>query len=182
MKKSVVLLSVLLIVAVTLASVFAVEWQHERKRADALALRAFEQEPVETGAVPKWRAPQVTPQPELASETASERPIEMPLEAEPQRPKRESVMDYPGTLRTREHVNRLQTRLSRGTPLQDYQIRALIEALDTLYLEQSSAQQADEVDANDARLNDQIIQVASDILFESQLEIYMEMLKEGDRR
>jgi hypothetical protein len=179
MKKSIALLSVLLLGAVVLAAFFAVELQVERERADALALRAFEQEPVEKGTIRQRVEPELrTPPPEWVAPTAPPK-IAPPAAEAP--PVAKSAVDCPGTLRTRERVNRLQSRLSTGTPLQDYQICALIEALDAVHSDQSTRQSAEEAGLDEQRPNDELIQAVSDILFESQMEVFAEMLREGDR-
>ena len=181
MNKPIVIVSALLVAAVGSAAFLALKLQDERKRADSLAVRAFEHEPVEAGG----RA--------AAKQSSAADPLHGPIPVPPATASDEptptadtpviqqSVMDFPGSLRSRQWVARLQTRLSDGTPMQDYQIRALIETLDVLDKEWRPS--PDERDLDEAR-RDQTIQAASDILFESQMDELVEMLREkgiGDR-
>lgn len=165
MNKPIFIVSVLLVAAAASAAYFAIELQQERERANSLAVRAFEHEPVESGGntstdaiAADWsQAPTVPPQiVQMGAQSESEN---APAPPKP-------VMDFPGSLRTRQFVARLQTRLASGTPMQEYQIRALIEAFDGL---ESSPDDSE---------SEQRIQAASDILFESQMEELVEMLKQ----
>jgi hypothetical protein len=139
-------------------------------------LRAFEHEPIEKGGQPTRDRDNAYSSPNETATTPVIEPASQHLVRadKPALPK--EVMDYPGTLRTRRQVERLQVRLTNGTPLQDYQIRALIVALDDLHAQQ--AEQSESREVNQALANERMLQVASDILFESQLEKFMEMLRE----
>jgi hypothetical protein len=75
-------------------------------------------------------------------------------------------------------VARLQSALATGTPLQDYQVQPLIDAIDQVRGESSPQGTQDAAPNGDA--NRRIIQATADILFESQLDALMDLL-EADR-
>lgn len=175
MNKPILIVCTLLAAAVASAAYLAIELQQERERADSLALRAFEHEPVEKGGVASSHAnTRDLPHEPIASDAQS-KPLDdpPPPEVSPQR----SVLEFPGSLRSRQRVARLQSRLSDGTPMQDYQIRALIAAFDDL---EKSPQESDQPQGAGQARSEHLIQVASDILFESQMGEFVEMLREGD--
>jgi hypothetical protein len=78
----------------------------------------------------------------------------------------------------------LQSALTSGTPLQDYQIHALIAAIDRvrdeIAIEKKNTSTRDASSTIDwkTETNDRLIQDAADILFESQLETFIEVLKD----
>ena len=84
-------------------------------------------------------------------------------------------MGFEGTLRARKQVERLQLALVSGTPLQDYQIQALITSIDDVHREMQK-QRALEPTQLHTETNERIIQRAADILFESQLEVFISLL------
>jgi hypothetical protein len=176
-------LVVLLGIAVGVAIVFRSDLELERARADALAERVAALEAVERpesvpGSDTNARVREVSPAP---SALAVERPVESPSSdavEQPSKPKRE----FRGSLQARQQVERLQIALANGTPLQDYQIQALITAIDQVrddienekkaIAKQPRASAVDWQTESRARL----VQAAADILFESQLEKLIDML------
>jgi hypothetical protein len=175
MNKVVVVLSVLLLGSVVTALMYARDAQRERARADALVERAFELEPVETGGLQPVQPsapvePVEPPAAELAIESGT---ADIPADQRPPAPK--PVMDFEGTLRARKQVERLQLALATGTPLQDYQIQALIAAVDAVHRDMQKQRALDPIQLQ-TRTNEQIIQRSADILFESQLEVFIPLL------
>ena len=59
--------------------------------------------------------------------------------------------------------------------MQDYQIRALIEALDVIDRDRQRSPDGRDLDEHRRA---QMIQAASDVLFESQMEVLVKMLRE----
>lgn len=176
MNKPIFIVCTLLGAAVASAAYLAIELQQERERADSLALRAFEHEPVEKGGAASSLANTSELPHEPIDPSAERNRLEDPP-APPEMSPQRSVLEFPGSLRSRQRVARLQSRLSDGTPMQDYQIRALIAAFDDL--ERSPQESNQPYDAGHAG-SEHLIQAASDILFESQMEEFVEMLREGD--
>ena len=92
------------------------------------------------------------------------------------------MKEYSGTLRARQQVERLQAALASGTPLQEYQVQPLIDAIDKARssVEQEGATGDGRGEAwnreAQAEANSRIVQLAADILFESQLEQLIELL------
>jgi hypothetical protein len=84
-------------------------------------------------------------------------------------------MEFKGTLRARKQVERLQLALVGGTPLQDYQIQALITAIDDVHREMQKQRAVGPMQLQ-TETKEQIIQRAADILFESQLEVFIPLL------
>lgn len=159
--------------------------QLERNRADALAARVAELEPIErpvTETAPSIARIREGPSPspnDLALERADARPASAITSQE--RPTR-STQTSRGSAQAREQVARLQAALVDETPLQEYQVRALIAAIDAVRSNsdrEGSAQVHDGAVAIDrkAETNEPLIQAAADILFESQLERFIEIVK-----
>lgn len=158
-------LFVALVVSIALAAIHVRDAQRERARADALALRLAEHEPLEKGGSPLHAVPDSTVVSDVRIEPPAEptppasTEIDSPTPAKP-------IMAYRGTHRARQFVDRLQSALASGTPLQDYQIQPLIDAID----------QAGTPEDGNAR----IIQAALPILFESQLDQLIALLQAGE--
>jgi hypothetical protein len=168
--------------SVLVALWYARDARRERARADALLERVFEMEPVErsdgparASAVARADSAPATP---VAAPTLPPKYEQLPLQDMPLGPK--AVMDFPGSLRARRQVERLQLALVNGTPLrtplhtplQDYQIQALIGAIDDAHRESGDAAQVS------SETNERILQLAADILFESQFEVFVALLRE----
>ncbi len=177
--------------SVAVAMMYERNLQRERARADALAERLLELEPLErsdgiTDADRKIRVG-ASPNAYVNVPQSNKSPVEQStlIDAQEQ-PK--PVQEYLGTLRTRQQVERLQSALVSGTPLQDYQIRALIPAIDNARSEveeqraESGARRHEAALASDAETNERIIQAAADILFESQLEVLIQLLDREETR
>ena len=172
MNKPILLLSAALAASLAMTFIYGREVQRERARADALAARLGELEPLERGdgATPVL-AVEFRSDAQSALVPAVERaalPVMAGNASEQPRP----VKDYPGTLQTRRQVERLQEALDNSTPLQEYQIRALIAALDAVRRESGEAQPIGTRDTND-----RVVRAAADILFESQLEVFIGLLE-----
>lgn len=175
MNKLSVVLSVLLLGSVVTALMYARDAQRERARADALVERMFELEPVEEGGLmPAQASAHVEWSDEAPAGHAIDPVIaDVPASHKPSPPK--AVMEFQGTLRARKQVEHLQRALVTGTPLQDYQIQALIAAIDDVHREMQKQREVDPMQLQTAT-NQQIIQRAADILFESQLEEFIPLL------
>jgi len=162
--KPIVIIAVLVAAAALIAAVtFRSDLQDQRARADALAERVATLEPVERGqpsALPQPVSPSTSIPTEL---TPPELPVSVPAE-------QTAAIDLGrGSAYTRQHVARLQEALRSGTPLQQYQVDALLEAIDATRTPKDGAPTEKE----------RLIQAASDILFESQMERYVELLSDG---
>ena len=147
---------------------------HERERADALAQRLIELEPLERGGDP------IPKDADVEHRTDEHVSVQQVIESPPtamERPRH--VKEYQGTLRTRQQVERLQSALERGTLLQDYQIQPLITALDKVRYEieqeDSNTKHGARVESG-AETNRRIVRAAADILFESQLDTFVQLL------
>jgi hypothetical protein len=176
MNKPVSILCAALLGSVLVALWYARDARRERARADALLERVFEMEPVERSEG-SARAParaESVPSTSVAAPILQPKDEQLAADDVPQGPK--AVMDFHGSLRARRQVERLQLALVNGTPLrtplQDYQIRALIGAIDEVHRESGDATQLP------SQTNGRIVQLASDILFESQLEVFVALLRE----
>ncbi len=178
--------------SVAVAMMYERDLQRERARADALAARLLELEPLErsdgiTNADRKIRV-DASPNAYVNVPQSNKSPVEQSTLTDAQeQPK--PVQEYLGTLRTRQQVERLQSALVSGTPLQDYQIRALIPAIDNArsgidrHGAQSGARDLEPPPLGaDAETNERIIQAAADILFESQLEVLIQLLDSEETR
>jgi hypothetical protein len=162
--------------------------QRERARADALAGRLAELEPLERStnsaeAQPTERVRDVQPPARnLALERAEGHAESSSIEQNQPRPPSKS---YQGSTHARMEVDRLQAALVGGTPLQDYQIRALISAIDDIrgdieHRKKAQAREAELTSADwDEESRQRLIGAAADILFESQLERYVELVNGG---
>ena len=176
--RSVLILSVALVCSAAIAVVYVRDSQRERARADELAKRVFELEPVEksNGSASAQVDARVQPARSMpVGHGAEPEDEQLPITETPKAPK--AVMEFKGTLRARKQVERLQLALADGTPLQDYQIQALITAIDDVHRE-LEAQRANNITLLQARTNERMIQVAADILFESQLEVFIGLLED----
>ena len=176
--RSVLILSVALVCSAVIAVVYVRDSQRERARADALAKRVLELEPVEksNGSASAQVDARVQPARSMpVGHGAEPEDEQLPISETPKAPK--AVMEFKGTLRARKQVERLQLALADGTPLQDYQIQALITAIDDVHRE-LEAQRANNITLLQARTNERMIQVAADILFESQLEVFIGLLED----
>jgi hypothetical protein len=181
MNKSVLIISATLLGCAGLASFFARDAQQERARAQSLSVRLAELEPVEKARDPRAHdravSSQISAPIEQAIPSADAAPVQPHASSPPK-----LVRDYPGTLRSRRQVEQLQSALADGTPLQEYQIRALIAAIDRVHRDLERADEKADVRAtkppvqSSAAVNARIIEAAQDILFESQLERFMELL------
>lgn len=172
MNRPALALSAALIVSIAFAAMFARDAQRERARANALAMQLSEHEPLEKGGT----SPRASWDPPSARVTQAEPPVEPSAVAStgidtptPIKP----VMAHRGTRRTRQFVDRLQSALATGTPLQAYQIQPLIDAIDDVSRETESL-------AAQQNANGRIIQAAVPILFESQLDQLIALLEAGE--
>jgi hypothetical protein len=151
--------------------------QRERMRADALAERLIELEPLErpgrsilNDADLKHRTDAYA----TAQQSIEPPPTSAPEQLQP-------VEEVLGTLQTRQQVERLQSALESATPLQSYQIRALITAIDKVRneIEQEESRvgtQSGSLAKRSAETNRRIVRAAADILFESQLDTFVQLL------
>lgn len=155
---------------------YALDLQRERARADALAMRLYENQPLEKSGSPIRLSTESALAPNTQIEPIAEPPAVPPMAEMPNRVK--PILEYQGTQRTRQLVARLQSALATGTPLQDYQVQPLIDAIDQVRGESSSQGMQNAAPNGDA--NRRIIQATADILFESQLDALMDLL-EADR-
>lgn len=169
MNKLVLVLAIALAVSIATALLYARQAHREHARADALAERVFELEPIERGGSARPEASAQVEFPTAISTPSMKADPNVSELSEPIRPK--TVMDFSGTLQTRRQVQRLQTALANGTALQEYQIQALITAIDDVQREVGQAE-------GETQRNERLIQVAADILFESQLEVFVALLSE----
>jgi hypothetical protein len=176
MNKLPVVLSVLLVSSVVTALMYAREAQRERARADALVERVFELEPVEKGSLMPVQASarDQRAEPAPTDDVVNSAAAEVPASETPSAPK--AVMEFEGTVRARKQVEHLQRALATGTPLQEYQIQALITAIDDVHREMQKQRAGDPMQLQ-SETNAQIAQRAADILFESQLEVFMPLLQ-----
>jgi hypothetical protein len=176
MNKLPVVLSVLLVSSVVTALMYAREAHRERARADALVERVFELEPVEKGGLmPVQASARDQPaEPAPTDDVVNSAAADVPASETPSAPK--SVMEFEGTLRARKQVERLQRALADGTPLQDYQIQGLITAIDDVHREMQKQRALEPIQLQ-TTTNEQMIQRAADILFESQLEVFIPLLQ-----
>jgi hypothetical protein len=180
--RSVLILSVALVCSAVIAVMYMRDSQRERARADALAKRVLELEPVEksNGSASAQVDARLQPARSMPVGHGAEPPDEQHSIADtPKEPK--PLMEFKGTLRARKQVERLQLALVSGTPLQNYQIQALITAIDDVHRE-LEMQRANDTTLLQARTNERIIQVAADILFESQLEVFIELLQDKPQK
>jgi hypothetical protein len=175
MNKVVVVLSVLLLGSVVTALMYARDAQREQARADALVERVFELEPVETGGPTPGSASAHVEWAEPPSAANTMGPVVADVPTSPTSSAPKPVMDFEGTLRARKQVERLQLALATGTPLQDYQIQALITAIDDVHREMQTQRAVDPMQLQ-TETKEQIIQRAADILFESQVEVFIPLL------
>jgi len=181
MNKSVLIISAALLGCAGLASFFARDAQQERARAQSLAARLAELEPVEKASDPRAHGRAVSSQISAPFEQVI-RPAEDTLAQPPASAPPKLVSDYPGTLRSRRQVEQLQAALADGTPLQEYQVRSLIMAIDRVHRDLEQADQNADVSTtarpvqSSAAVNARIIEAAQDILFESQMERFIELL------
>lgn len=173
-------------IAVPTAVVFNRDAQRERARADALAQRLAELEPIErAGSIEAARAiDRVTNIPPAAPDLAVERTDPPPTpSSSSNEPPKEPKRVHRGSSRARAQVDRLRAALVDGTPLQEYQIRALITAIDAVHSEidrEKNAQAREGATLTidwEAERNERIVQAAADILFESQFETFMALVK-----
>ena len=179
--RSVVILSVALVCSSVIAVMYVRDSQRERARADVLAERLLELEPVEksNASAPAQVDARVQPARSVSiGHGADPEDEQLPITDTPKAPK--AVMEFKGTLRARKQVERLQLALATGTPLQNYQIQALITAIDDVHRE-LEMQRANDMTLLQARTNERIIQAAADILFESQLEVFIGLLQDKPR-
>jgi hypothetical protein len=179
MNKLFIVLAIALGGAVIAAYVYQRDMQIERGRADALAARVAELEPVERSSDSNSGRANEGSSSSTPFDERVERAGQLPVtRVEPQAT--EVVKTYSGSVRARRQVERLQSALENGTPLQEYQIRALITALDQVWREleqeKKAAPTAIPTDDHSAQARDRMVQTASDILFESQLETFIELL------
>ena len=175
MKKLPIVLSVLLVGSVVTALMYARDAQRERARADALIERMLELEPVEKGGLmpAQANAHVESDEPAPARHELNQIVADVSTSQTPSAPK--ANMEFQGTLRARKQVEQLQRALTAGTPMQDYQIRALITAIDAVHREMQTEKAVDPMQFQ-SKLNEQIVQRAADILFESQLEVLISLL------
>lgn len=159
---------VIALLAVGFAAILRHDLQNERERANELAERVAVLEPVERADSSKTR--QLRPQ----TITAPIEPIE--IERPPNvSTTRESVpppTPVRGSAHARRQVEQLQGALRDATPLQPYQINALADAIDRVRSEARG-----DGTAGLATEHDRLVQAAAEVLFESQLERYIELLE-----
>lgn|SRR5512138_1887788 len=172
MNRPALALSAALIVSIAFAALYARDAQRERARANALVMQLSEHEPLEKGGT----SPRASSDPPAVRVTHTEPPVEPSPVASaeidtptPTKP----VMAHRGTHRTRQFVDRLQSALATGTPLQAYQIQPLIDAIDDVSRETESL-------GAHQNANGRIIQAAVPILFESQLDQLIALLEAGE--
>lgn len=172
MNRPALALSAALIVSIALAAMHARDAQRERARANALAMQLSEHEPLEKGgtspaASSDPRAVRVTQtEPAVETSAVASAEIDTPIPTQP-------IMAHRGTHRTRQFVDRLQSALASGTPLQAYQIQPLIDAIDDV------SRETEALGAHD-NPNGRIVQAAVPILFESQLDQLVSLLEAGE--
>lgn len=162
MNRPALALSAALVVSIALTAMYARNAQRERARANAFASRLSEREPLEKGGdgvsansnPSTVRDPQIPPALEASAEAANE--IDTPTPSKP-------ITAYRGTRRTLQLVDRLQSALATGTPLQAYQIQPLIDAIDEASKEAQPREAQEDA-------NRRIVQAALPVLFESQLD------------
>ena len=182
MNRAAVVFIVVTTLAVAAAFMFNRDLQRERARADALAGRLAELEPIEQST--RSTAPRLPERlheaepasDDLALERSEPSPAPSSAEPEPDTPRKPT---YRASAQAREQVEQLQAALVHGTPLQDYQVRALIEAIDEVQKEIEQKKHAQDTAAItdwDAERRQRLIETAADVLFESQLEAYIELL------
>jgi hypothetical protein len=176
MNKVIVVLSVLLLGSVATALMYARDAQRERARADALVERVFELEPVEeVGLMPAQASVHVeSAEPAPAAHRINPVTAGVPASQTPSRSK--ATIKFQGTLHARKQVEHLQLALAAGTPLQDYQIQALITVMDDVHREMRQERTLDPIQLQ-TKTNEEIIQRAADILFDSQLEVFIPLLQ-----
>lgn len=159
--------------------------QQERDRADALAVRVAELEPIERPRESPSSSPHlvergVAAPAEIAAPSERQEGTEVAGIAQPTA---DSVRSYRGSAQAHDLVSRLQRVLIDGTPLQDYQTRALLAAIDEVRSEvaRDKMQSADrEVDWKSEE-NERLVQAAAEVLFESQLERFIDLLNAESR-
>ena len=112
-------------------------------------------------------------------ERADARPVFVPPP-----PPAEAKPTLSGSAHARAQVAQLQTALLGGTPLQEYQIRALIMAIDDVRTDIDRDRKAQPGAAIDwtAEEDERLVQAASDILFESQLERFIALVRSKRRQ
>jgi hypothetical protein len=181
--KSSVVLCVALIASVAIMILLGRNLQRERARADSLAARLLELEPLEkSGGSTPTEADAKLERDAYATNGHAIEPAtkQRTLTDAPEQPG--PVKEYSGTLRARQQVERLQAALASGTPLQEYQIQPLIDAIDKARTSVEQEGAAGDVRGEawnreaQAEANRRIVQLAADILFESQLEQLIELL------
>jgi hypothetical protein len=156
--------------------------EHERARADALAERLAVLEPVERASNSQLNDAQARPvkAPPLQSELAVERPSEQPTSIDVPEQSSKAKVQFRGSPQARQQVERLQAALVGHTPLQDYQTQALITAIDRVQAEieneKKNASSESVIDWQ-SETRDRLLQSAADILFESQFEKFIGLLK-----
>ena len=179
MRKVVLFLTALIVVTLGVVIALRHDLQRERARADALAERVAVLEPVERPS----SAMSTTAKNSSNRETAPG-PLDLAVEHGPVRPTPMDVAEQPtpkkiyrGSSHAREQVEHLQAALADGTPLQEYQIQALISAIDQVRGEIENAKKERSAQAvTKSETNERLVQAAADILFESQLEKFIELL------
>jgi hypothetical protein len=132
MNKATALVTATVAIALGVTAALVRNLHAERERADALAERLAELEPVE--------ATRIAPQPRIEPQEPS-RPVEWEIERRDSAiVKSESVAEPPSpapldraSAPTRRLIERLQAALVDGTPLQEYQVRALSDAFDRVH-------------------------------------------------
>ena len=175
MNKLPVVLSALLLGSVVTALMYAREARRERARADALVERVFELEPVEKGGLTPVQASAHVESAETAPERHEINPVVADVSNSQTASERKAVMEFQGTLRARKQVEHLQRALATGTPMQDYQIQALITAIDDVHREMQQHRALAPMQLQ-SKTKERIIQRAADILFESQLEVFIPLV------
>ncbi len=175
MNKYVLSWSAALAVCIAIAVIYSRDVERERARANALEARVFELEPIEkdgsstgsyltaSGNDSSHSELEPLPEPAIAVPPADDVPA-----------KPRSVMEYGGSLSTRHFVQQLQTSLAAGTPLEEYQIRHLIAAIDEVRGTTGALPITDREAQSTA--NARIIQLSNEILFESQMDTLIALL------